>query len=223
VTFTVQDTGVGIPLHVQERIFEPFTQADSSTTRRFGGTGLGLTICRRIIMTMGGALAIESEPGRGSTFRATVSLPVASLNDIRSPAVSARIRRSAHDLRILLAEDNPVNQRVAGALLAKMGHHVRVAENGARAVEAVQNGEYDLVLMDCEMPEMDGYDATRAIRKLGSRGTLPIVAMTAYAMPEDRQRCLDAGMTDYLTKPISTERLAELIDRLRPTAAKPAA
>jgi signal transduction histidine kinase/ActR/RegA family two-component response regulator len=223
VTFTVQDTGVGIPLHVQERIFEPFTQADSSTTRRFGGTGLGLTICRRLIMAMGGVLAIESEPGRGSTFRATVSLPVASVKDLPSAAANAHIRRSERDLRILLAEDNRVNQKVAVALLSKMGHRVRVAENGALAVEAVQNEEYDLVLMDCEMPEMDGYDATRAIRKLGSRGTLPIVAMTAYAMPEDRQRCLDAGMTDYLPKPISTERLSKLIDRLRPIAAESAA
>jgi signal transduction histidine kinase/ActR/RegA family two-component response regulator len=215
VAFEVRDTGVGIPLDVQERIFESFTQADNSTTRRFGGTGLGLTISRRLMMAMGGTLTLESAPGKGSLFRATVRLPLGVAGALAPRRVGNRILRSEQSLRILLAEDNPVNQKVASAILAKMGHQVQVAENGARAVRAVEEADYDLVLMDCEMPEMDGYAATRAIRNLGARGGIPIVAMTAYAMPEDRQRCLDTGMDDYVPKPISIERLAETIDRLR--------
>jgi two-component system, sensor histidine kinase len=215
LAFVVRDTGVGIPPDVQERIFESFTQADSSTTRRFGGTGLGLTISRRLMVAMGGTLTLESEVGTGSTFRATVRLPLAAAGDVAARREGSRILRSTSQLRILLAEDNPVNQRVASALLSKMGHLVHVADNGARAVHAIEQADYDLVLMDCEMPEMDGYAATRAIRNLEHRGNVPVVAMTAYALPEDRQRCLDAGMDDYVPKPISIERLAEAIDRMR--------
>jgi PAS domain S-box-containing protein len=215
LTFLVRDTGIGIPADVQQRIFEPFTQADNSTTRRFGGTGLGLTICRRLIAAMGGKLTLESEPGKGSTFRATISMPLGTAADASPSSLSpAVIRRSARELRILLAEDNLINQKVAVALLSKMGHQVRIAEDGIRAVEAAQETDYDLVLMDCEMPEMDGFEATRAIRRLQRGRELPIVAMTAYAMPEDRQRCLAAGMTDYVAKPISAARLSEVIDRV---------
>jgi len=215
LTFFVRDTGVGIPLEVQERIFEPFTQADSSTTRRFGGTGLGLTICRRVMAAMGGTLSLESGAGTGTTFSATVCLPVAAADDRPARAVDDQICRSEASLRILLVEDNLVNQKVAVGLLGKMGHRVAVAENGADAVKAVEKAEYDLVLMDCQMPEMDGYLATRAIRNLGQRGRLPIVAMTANAMPGDRQVCLDAGMDDYLPKPISVKGLGDVIERVR--------
>jgi CheY-like chemotaxis protein len=220
VTVSVSDTGVGIPKDVQERIFEPFTQADSSTTRRFGGTGLGLAICRRLIAAMGGSLNIESSPGHGSIFSFTVAWPLAHASDLPASVDTDRIHRSDRQLAILLAEDNRLNRKVAAALLEKMGHHVDAVENGARAVEAVEHGRYDLVLMDCEMPEMDGYDATRAIRALPHHGNLPIVAMTAYAMPEDRQRCLDAGMNDYVSKPISVQRLRRVVERLdvRPAA-----
>ena len=223
VTFVVRDTGVGIRADVQERIFESFTQADNSTTRRYGGTGLGLTISRRLMMAMGGTLTLESEVGAGSVFRATVCLPLGTASELPARIAGGLIVRSERSLRILLAEDNPVNQKVAAALLAKMGHQVQIAENGARAVKALEAAEYDLVLMDCEMPEMDGYAATRAIRALAHRAHVPIVAMTAYAMPEDRQRCLDAGMDDYIPKPISTERLAATIDRLRSQPSQSAA
>ena len=214
VTVSVSDTGVGMPADVQERIFEPFTQADSSTTRRFGGTGLGLAICRRLITAMGGTLSLESSPGHGSTFCASVPLVMADESELPAPLGTDRIHRSDRQLAILLAEDNRLNRKVAVALLQKMGHRVDVAENGARAVEAVEQGHYDLVLMDCEMPVMDGYDATRAIRALPRHAAVPIVAMTAYAMAEDRQRCLDAGMNEYVSKPISVERLRQAIDRL---------
>ncbi|HEV3333810.1 MAG TPA: ATP-binding protein [Bryobacteraceae bacterium] len=209
--FVVRDTGIGIAPQVQQAIFEPFAQADSSTTRRYGGTGLGLTISRRLIALMGGNLELESEPGRGSTFRFSVNFPVAASAAPSRPAQD-RIPVSARSLRILLTEDNAINQKVAVRLLERMGHQVDVAWNGKEAVAAVEQREYDLVLMDCQMPEMDGFAATRAIRELDQGRQLPIVAMTANAMAEDRQRCIDSGMNDYLSKPVSKERLHELLE-----------
>jgi CheY-like chemotaxis protein len=212
--FAVQDTGIGISAEAQREIFEPFTQADNSTTRRYGGTGLGLTISRRLAGLMAGRLELESEPGQGSIFRFTVPLflaPVAALKPRRRDRPERGIQRSLHALRILLAEDNAINQKVAVTLLKRMGHQVDVVPDGRQAVAAVEQTAYDLVLMDCQMPEMDGYAATRAIRGTARGASLPIVAMTAHAMPEDRKRCLDAGMTDYLAKPISGERLCNLV------------
>jgi PAS domain S-box-containing protein len=209
--FVVRDTGIGIAPQVQQAIFEPFAQADSSTTRRYGGTGLGLTISRRLITLMGGNLELESEPGRGSTFRFSVNFPLAASTAPSRPAQD-RIPVSARRLRILLAEDNAINQKVAVRLLERMGHQVDVTWNGQEAVAAVEQREYDLVLMDCQMPEMDGFAATRAIRGLPRGRQLPIIAMTANAMAEDRQRCLDSGMNDYLSKPVSKERLHELLE-----------
>ena len=213
--FSVQDTGIGIPLDAQRTIFEPFTQADNSTTRRYGGTGLGLTISRRLAMLMGGRLDLDSEPGKGSTFHFTVPLLLASGQmPERVERHQRGLRRSLHALRILLAEDNAINQKVAATMLERMGHHVDVVPDGVKAVAAIEQTAYDLILMDCQMPEMDGYAATRAIRLTDRGAVLPIVAMTAHAMPEDRQRCLDAGMNDYLAKPISGERLSDLLESL---------
>ena len=205
--FAVADTGIGIPADMREAIFEPFRQADSSTTRRYGGTGLGLAICRGLIASMHGQLDIESEPGRGSKFLCTIAFPIAAERSVPARTLHDSVPRSNRRLRILLAEDNPVNQKVEMRLLQKMGHQVDLARNGEQAVEAARETEYDAVLMDCQMPKMDGYTASAAIRRLPGRGTLPIIALTAHAMAEDRQRCLDAGMDDYLSKPISTERL----------------
>jgi len=211
--FTIRDTGIGIPDSVQRQIFEPFTQADSSTTRRYGGTGLGLTICRRLLELMGGRLAVDSAPGRGSTFRFAIVVQAAEYpNMAGSGRLKPQIPISRSALRILLVEDNAVNQRVALRMLEKMGHRVEIANNGREAVIAVQSSSFDVVFMDCQMPEMDGYAATKAIRSLRRGAQLPIVAMTANAMPEDRQRCLDAGMDDYLLKPLSTERLHEVLE-----------
>ena len=234
--FWVADTGIGIPEEARERIFEPFSQADNSVTRRYGGTGLCLSISRRLVGLMNGRLELESEPGQGSTFRFFVTLPVATpapLADVAAGAgkgASDSSRLSLRPLRILLAEDNRVNQQVATAVLTRMGHMVEVANDGREALEAIRrSGEdahhhaYDLVLMDCQMPEMDGYEATRAIRALGPPGALPIVAMTANAYPEDRLRCLEAGMDHYIAKPVSSQQLLNLLDGLSPSASEPAA
>jgi len=204
--FTVTDTGIGIPPDMRDVIFDPFTQADSSTTRRYGGTGLGLTICRKLVSLMNGLLELESEPGRGSTFRFILRLPIAESPAALSPTVEPCEAAGRH-LRILLAEDNAINQKVAARLLERMGHAVDLVDNGRQAVAAFENTPYDLVLMDCQMPVMDGYAAARAIRLLDCGREIPIVAMTANAMAEDRQRCLECGMDDYWSKPISLARL----------------
>jgi CheY-like chemotaxis protein len=210
--FTVNDTGIGISPEGQKSIFKPFMQADSSTTRRYGGTGLGLTISRRLIALMKGRLEMESEPGRGTCFRVFVTLPVAADRVVLRRSADERILPANRSLRILLAEDNSVNQKVAVLLLRKMGHEVDVVADGEQAVIAVGRDIYDLVLMDCQMPMMDGYAATRAIRQLTLSNRIPIIAMTANAMPEDRRRCEEAGMDDYVSKPISITHLQNAIE-----------
>ncbi|MBI4863206.1 MAG: CHASE domain-containing protein [Candidatus Riflebacteria bacterium] len=230
---SVSDTGVGIPEDRQAGLFEPFTQADGSSTRRFSGTGLGLAISRQLVELMGGRIAFESVEGQGSTFRFTAAFlaatspaprhdpqqppprPAAS-SESRLPLVPAGADPPAAPTFILLVEDNAVNQFVALAHLKKLGHEVDVAINGKEAVEALARKRYDLVLMDCQMPEMDGFEATAAIRS-GRSGALdlrvPIVAMTAHAMSGDRERCLAAGMDDYLAKPVQQASLAATIEK----------
>ncbi len=218
--FRIQDTGIGIEPSRLSALYEPFVQADTSLTRRFGGTGLGLAISRALVAGMGGELGAESRPGRGSTFWFTARVPVAhettlpeteehSTSDSEG-ASTATINPFAAPARILVAEDNPVNQRVAERILEKLGHEVTIVENGALAVEAVRESRFDLVLMDCQMPEMDGYAATRAIRALeaGLTQHTPIVALTAHAMAHDRDVCLAAGMDDYVAKPVRPDELA---------------
>ncbi|MBV9746146.1 MAG: response regulator [Acidobacteriia bacterium] len=212
--FAIEDTGIGIPAEVQQAIFEPFAQADSSTTRRFGGTGLGLTICRKLTALMGGRIELQSAPGIGSTFRVILPFEIAAADSaIVTRTAPDRIPRSSRSLRILLAEDNPINQKVAGKLLQKMGHQVDIVGDGRKAIDAVEHGAYDVVFMDCQMPDIDGYTAAKAIRRV-TGATLPIVAITAHGTPEDRQLCLDAGMTDYISKPISAERVFEILENL---------
>ncbi|MEW5728931.1 MAG: ATP-binding protein [Pseudomonadota bacterium] len=212
IAFSVTDTGIGIPEAARRKLFAEFSQIDGSISRRFGGTGLGLAISRRLVSLMGGDIAVESELGRGSTFRFQLPLPAAATQTVAT--AEAPIDRLP-PLAILLAEDNPVNQKVAATLLARHGHSVTVAADGQQALEALETGHFDLVLMDMQMPRMDGLEATRRIRSLPDhdRRAIPIIAMTANALKGDDQRCLAAGMDDYISKPIDPARLMAVIAR----------
>ncbi|MCA3179634.1 MAG: PAS domain S-box protein [Burkholderiaceae bacterium] len=210
----VRDTGLGIPADKLDLIFDAFAQADSSTTRRFGGTGLGLAITRRIVEAMGGEIGVASMPGEGSRFRFSIRL-LEGMAPADAPAASTGPRHAvpARALRVLLAEDNPVNQKLAQLMLQRLGHASVVAGNGEEAVALVAREPFDLVLMDMQMPVVDGIEATRRIRATGA--TLPIVAMTANAMEADRVRCIEAGMNGFLAKPVRGPELAAVIDAAR--------
>jgi two-component system sensor histidine kinase/response regulator len=228
--FEVEDQGVGIAADDQDRLFHAFEQLDASTTRRYGGTGLGLAINRRLAELMGGAVGVESRPGAGSLFWATTRLrrgdqetfsaSAISVPPVDGPRGRAGLPRGAH---LLLVEDNPINQEVAWDLLTESGLTIDVAEHGAQAVAMTELTAYDAILMDMHMPVMDGLEATRRIRALPDRHDTPIIAMTASAFDDDRRRCLDAGMNDYLAKPFDPEALYALLRRwiVRPAARVP--
>ena len=227
--FEVRDTGIGIAAADQARVFESFTQAEASTTRRYGGTGLGLAISKRLVEIMGGAIGVDSGFGRGSTFWFTARLPgasrtqpvpelpligtvVAVVND--EPPETADTSRTGVP-RVLVAEDNAVNQLVASAMLDRLGYQADVVANGREAVEALERTSYAAVLMDCRMPEMNGYEASEEIRRReGPDDHVPIVALTASAIAGDEERCLAAGMDGYVTKPVSIGTLAAVLGRV---------
>ena len=218
---SVKDTGIGISLEAQDKIFEQFSQADNSTTRQFGGTGLGLAICRRLIELMAGKIGVKSNPGEGACFWFELSLKAALLTDL--PPVVTDISPSQIKVlqgHILLAEDNPVNQQLAQAMLSSFGLTTRVARNGEEALVMAKEEAFALVMMDCNMPRMDGYLATQRWREYeaqqGGTTRLPIIALTANAMEGDRQRCLAAGMDDYLAKPFTRNQLAQVLTRWLP-------
>jgi CheY-like chemotaxis protein len=214
--FGVTDTGIGITKETQQRLFQAFTQADSSTTREYGGTGLGLAISKHLVELMGGSIGVESEAGQGAYFWFRVPFHVLS----RPPGTAGAAKEEefpALSGRVLLVEDNETNQMVAQHMLQSFGLEVILAQNGVEAVEACRRGTFHAVLMDCLMPELDGFEATRLIREheatTPGKGRLPIIAMTANAMAEDRTRCLECGMDDYLAKPFRRRALHDVLAR----------
>jgi signal transduction histidine kinase/CheY-like chemotaxis protein len=238
----VRDTGIGIPVDKQQIIFEAFTQADSSTTRKFGGTGLGLSISMSLVRIMGGQLWVESEPDKGSTFHFTAVLGISQnvvasatsavealhqpipLEQVAAPDRPVAINTAQRTLRVLLAEDTPVNQKLVCRILEKRGHSVVVTNNGEEAIAAWQRESFDVILMDVQMPTLDGLEATARIRQQeqATGAHAPIIAMTAHALAGDRDRCLEAGMDNYLSKPLDAKKLVQMIESIEtaPTTVK---
>ena len=213
IHFEVKDTGVGISPEIQSRLFQPFVQADASTTRKFGGTGLGLAICRQLVDLMRGQIGVISHPGQGSTFWMSLPLtPTSAPARVEAVLPISPPQGEIKNRRLMLVEDNPTNQMVALGFLHKLGYrNVVLAHNGLEAVGRIRTENFDAILMDCQMPVMDGFEATRKIREMSI--TLPIIAMTANAVSGDRELCLDAGMDDYLSKPVDLEVLERVLNR----------
>ena len=215
--FEVRDTGVGIPIGQEIGLFQAFTQGDSSTTRRFGGTGLGLAICRRLVELMGGTIGVRRNPDVGATFWFTLPAEAVDASLVPKPARPGGIDTSLGSrlpMRILLAEDNPINQKVGIRLLEKLGYHPDLAANGQEALDAVRRQSYDIVMMDMQMPVMDGLEASRGLVQEYEAQTRPLlVAMTANVLESDRQACRNAGMDDFLAKPVLLSDLHKLLER----------
>jgi CheY-like chemotaxis protein len=214
VRFTMRDTGIGMGPEALEKLFQPFTQVADSRRHRGGGTGLGLVIAQKLVMLMGGEISVTSQPELGSAFSFSLDLPVAELTAATGTSKSLRLEA----LSILVAEDNAVNQTIIQAMLRQLGHATRLVSNGRQALDALAHEHFDLVLMDCNMPEMDGLEATRLLRA-GAHGVrdpdVPVVALTANAMDGDREQCLAAGMNEFLAKPVNIATLRKVIEGVR--------
>ncbi|HHD56543.1 MAG TPA: response regulator, partial [Desulfobulbaceae bacterium] len=222
--FEVRDTGIGLTDEQRQGIFDAFTQADSSTTRKYGGTGLGLAISRQLVTLMGGDISVDSEPGLGATFSFTAHLKIPDDQETAIAGYHKEQEESSRstcrfDCRVLVAEDNPTNQIVVKGMLEILGCRVTLAVNGNEAVRMAKEDDYDIILMDCQMPELDGYSATARIRTLeqaDGRKSIPIIALTAHVMSGDREHCLQAGMDDYLGKPLQQNQLEEMLKKWLP-------
>ena len=219
--FSVTDSGIGIAEEQRSRLFQPFSQADASIARMFGGTGLGLAISKRLAGLMGGTIGVESRLGAGSRFWFTIRVAAPAVPPPQ-PKSQTAAAPPAKGLRLLLVEDNPINRKVALLMLQKLGYQVDVANDGAEALQAAASTRYDLILMDCVMPVVDGFEATRRLRAAGGHSAeVPILAMTANAFADDRKACLAAGMNDFLSKPVRQSELAAKLDGLLQSAACP--
>lgn len=220
IRIAIIDTGIGISKQNQSKLFDAFQQADTSTTRKFGGTGLGLAICKKLVELMDGEIGLNSTVAEGSEFWFTLCLPDSAQdhlqpnNGLKSTATSQETPPALKLTgNVLLVEDNLINQMVAQDIIEQTGLTVDIAENGIKAVQAWRDGEYDLILMDCLMPEMDGYEATRQIRSLEQDCHIPIIALTANVLNSDKQVCKDAGMDDFIGKPIELNLLTSTLDK----------
>jgi PAS domain S-box-containing protein len=227
IRFSVSDTGIGISETTQRNLFQAFTQADGSTTRKYGGTGLGLAISKQLVELMGGQIGVKSQPGEGSIFWftaqfgkqaenvATSQAALPGINKLQASSAEGSTAPGITSVQILIAEDNIVNQKIAVHQLQKLGYRADAVANGREALEALERIPYDLVLMDCQMPEMDGYEATAEIRfREGTDKHTLIIAMTAHALEGDREKCIAAGMDDYISKPVRSKALQEVLERL---------
>ncbi|MFQ3573276.1 MAG: response regulator [Thermodesulfovibrionales bacterium] len=216
--FSISDTGIGIPAKKKSHIFESFTQIDSSTTRKYGGTGLGLAICKGLVNILGGSIDVDSEVGKGSTFYFTIPVKIPYTEPQKIPVcqeVEDVRDKKKKKLDILVVDDNELNQMIATRILTKVGHSVTTASDGTEAIDLLQKRTFDIVFMDINMPNMDGYETTKKIRSLGinaGEGPIPIIAMTAYATDGDKDRCLESGMDDYISKPIDSKALYRLLE-----------
>lgn len=232
--FSVTDTGIGLSSEQQHKLFDKFTQADSSTTRKFGDTGLGLSICKQLVKLMGGEIGVESEAGKGATFWFTLNLANTDTKaaprlttDLQAPRSTGKAANGLPQFRarVLVVEDNVTNQAVARGTLKKFGIDIDISSNGQEAVTRLEAEAYDLVFMDCHMPVMDGYSATRLIRDPQSKvlnHAIPIIAMTANAMRGDRNKCIEAGMDGYVAKPVDPAKLCKQLEQWLPDNCQPA-